>query len=304
MKKSQYFYALGTLAVFSSILFWALNARQGNLSSQPIAGKSEISSDISATEQSSATLANQERNRGAGRNEQSSSAPAPSQPTRSPFFPIQDDPSKSEYLRHAAPLEQILTPSSLEDVRWMETYQYPRVDDINSANWAELERQFEALPPDGRPSGQNRHSYIANVIAASKFKAGEPGWQEWTARSNSPFARALELAHAMQRFQDDPTQAGNMESLNRAYSRAFAWGERAFATQIAGTAAMSSAYYRGPERIDPVVIMTGFLDLEAVNAARAARGAPLVSFTTRPAQPWTAMGVTARYQQVERRPGG
>jgi hypothetical protein len=222
-----------------------------------------------------------------------------------PFFPIRSDIEAGEYLRRAHPLERILTPSSIEDQLWMQKWQYPRLEDIDRADWRALEAEYQGLQADGRPPGQTRHSYVANVLAASKYRAGDPGWAEWANRSLSPFARALELSAALEAFRADPrgtnglTGQSNQETLNRAISRAFFWGERAHAMSLGAAASMSSSFFQGRERFTPIVAMQGLADLERLNAQARRQGQPPLQFDPRPSPPWSSWG----YQERPRQPG-
>lgn len=225
-----------------------------------------------------------------------------------PFFPIRSDIEAGEYLRRAHPLERILTPSSIEDQLWMQKWQYPRLEDIDRADWRALEAEYQGLQADGRPPGQTRHSYVANVLAASKYRAGDPGWAEWANRSLSPFARALELSAALEAFRADPrgtnsfTGQSNQRTLNRAISRAFFWGERAHAMDLGFTASHTSSFHTGLDRFDPMSAMQGVSELEWRNSEARRLGMPPLQFDPRPSPPWTTWGVHERPRQPG--PGG
>lgn len=216
--------------------------------------------------------------------------PAVSGPQTFPFYPIRDDPGAEAHIKAAEPLERILTPISSEDQQWMERYQYPQLADIQTADWRELERQWETMPPDGRPSGQNRHTYVANVLAAAKYRAGDPTWREWAERTTSPFSRALLMADAAERFKLDPSDQDALRDLNRWWPRAFATGERAYAIQLAEQASRIPRFYQGYHRFSPADAMAGIAEIEKMNAYRQSRGLPPMVFSPRPAPQWTLWG--------------
>jgi hypothetical protein len=209
-----------------------------------------------------------------------------------PFFPIRDDPGAEAHIKALEPLERILTPISLEDQQWMEKYQYPKLSDIQSADLRELERQYETVAPDGRPIGQNRRAYIANVLTAAKYRAGDPTWRDWAQRTTSPFAHALLTADAAERFRRNPGDQDALRDLNYWWPRAFATGERAYAIQLAGQASQSPSFYQGYHRISPAGIMLGYAEIEKRNAYLQSRGLPPMTFEPRPAAIWTLWGST------------
>jgi hypothetical protein len=287
---------------------WWLSAREANdegtvgtPSSTPIAR--DDAAVQSEAESASNALATSSATRAAG----NTSAP-PQSVADQPFFPIRNDFEAGDYLRRAHPLERILTPSSIEDQLWMQKWQYPRLEDIDRADWRALEAEYAGLQADGRPPGQTRHSYIANVLAASKYRAGDPGWAEWANRSLSPFARALELAAAFEAFRADPrgrndlTGESNQRTLNRAISRAFFWGERAYAMDLGFTASQMSSFHTGLDRFDPMSAMQGLSELEWRNSEARRLGRPPLQFDPRPSPPWTAWGIHERPRQSG--PGG
>lgn len=219
------------------------------------------------------------------------SASSPRVQSPIPFYPIRDDPGAEAHIKAAEPLERILTPISTEDQQWMERYQYPQLADIQTADWRELEKQWETMPPDGRPSGQNRHTYVANVLAAAKYRAGDPTWREWAERATgSPFSRALLLADAAERFKLNPRDQDALRDLNYWWPRAFAMGERAYAIQLAGQAARLPGFYQGYYRLSPDDAMAGIAEIENINAYRQSRGLPPMTFEPRPAASWTLWG--------------
>ena len=188
------------------------------------------------------------------------------------------------------PLERILTPISFEDQQWMERYQYPNLSDIQSADWRELKRQYETMPSDGRPMGQNRRAYIANVLTAAKYRAGDHTWRDWARRTTSPFAHALLTADAAERFKRNPRDQDALRDLNYWWPRAFATGERAYAIQLVEQASRSPGFYEGYHRISPVGIMSGYTEIERRNAYLRSRGLPPMTFEPRPAASWTLWG--------------
>jgi hypothetical protein len=124
----------------------------------------------------------------------------------------------------------------------------------------------------------------------------------------SPFARALELSAALEAFRADPrgrndfTSMSNQRTLNRAISRAFFWGERAHAMDIATAASMNPAFRKGPDQFTPMDAMLGLSELEYRNAHARRLGVAPLEVDPRPSPPWTAWGIPERSPPA--RPGG
>lgn len=209
-----------------------------------------------------------------------------------PFFPIRNDPGARDALRAADPLERILTPTSEADQSWMQSYAYPRLQDFQGRSIADAERAFAEAGNDGRPLGQSSRDRVANTVAAAKWQAGDPEWREWAQRSQSPFARALELADAMKRFRTNPRDRDARLALNRAVSAAYARGERALALEYLGEAERYPGYYAGPERPSPLLLFEGFHEIDIFNERLRLAGSPRppMVFVPRPAPDWTYYG--------------
>lgn len=306
MKRRRLLWSASTVAALAlaGAVWWLSGQVTTDEGTDGIPSSTPIAHDEAAMQSAADAASNGPAPPSAARAESNTSA-GTSPVADQPFFPIRNDFEAGEYLRRAHPLERILTPSSIEDQQWMQKWQYPRLEDIDRADWRALEAEYAGLQADGRPPGQTRHSYVANVLAASKYRAGDPGWAEWANRSLSPFARALELSAALEAFRADPrgtnglTGRSNQETLNRAISRAFFWGERAHAMDLGFTASASSSFHTGLDRFTPGIAMQGLADLERLNVHARRHGQPPLQFDPRPSPPWSNWG----YQERQGQPG-
>lgn len=119
------------------------------------------------------------------------------------------------------PLDRVLAATSAQDARWLRERFYPSPSELDGLDLARHEALLASADPRTMRDAVFRS---ANLLAAHYFRAGDPRWKAYAARSLGPFPAELELLDALAEFDASRQSRSSADRLMRAMARAQVMG--------------------------------------------------------------------------------
>jgi hypothetical protein len=154
--------------------------------------------------------------------EKSEMAPAVNWKDSSGYYQALVDAADESRWRSLGVVERTLTPTSLEDLYWMQRHLYPKREDVERPDVNAMKKIIAEA--DFRRE-RDRVIYAANSLAAHYFTRNDPQWREFAGQSAGPFPEVLRAIDSARAFDQSAKDSAAASALLRAILTAQYMGE-------------------------------------------------------------------------------